>query len=125
MINKIKKRDVLLILGLLLVGAAIALAVYFTHSQGSYVEVWRNSELVGTYSLYNDESIDIVADDGSINQILIQAGSVCVSYADCPDQTCVNMGKISRSGQSIICLPHNLIVKVVGDDEENFDAVVR
>ena len=34
---------------------------------------------------------------------------------DCRDKICVNTGKISRAGQSIVCLPARVSVAVVGN----------
>jgi len=39
---------------------------------------------------------------------------VWVSASDCPTQDCVRTGAISRPGQSIVCLPEQVIVKLVG-----------
>jgi len=37
-----------------------------------------------------------------------------VSRSDCPTQDCVHTGVITRSGQSIVCLPARIIVQLVG-----------
>jgi hypothetical protein len=34
------------------------------------------------------------------------------------------MGKISKSGQSLICLPNHVVVEIAGDGAEEYDAVV-
>lgn len=48
------------------------------------------------------------------NRVVIRDGRVTVSEADCPDEICVRHRPISRSGQSIVCLPHGVCVTVVG-----------
>ena len=40
-----------------------------------------------------------------------------VSESDCPTQDCVHTGEISRSGQSIVCLPARIIIQLVGGAE--------
>ena len=40
--------------------------------------------------------------------------SVRVSDSDCPGQDCVHTGRISRAGQSIVCLPAQVAVQLVG-----------
>ena len=52
------------------------------------------------------------------NVIRIQDGSVYVSEADCQNQICVKSAPISTNSQVISCLPHGLIIRVVGTDEE-------
>ncbi len=123
--SKTKKYDFILIVALLLVGAAIAALVYFTKASGDKVEVWVNSVLVGTYSLQVPGTYVVEGYDGGTNTLVIENGYAYLSDADCPDLTCVNMGKISRDGQSIICLPHKVVIEVVtnGEDDE-IDAIV-
>ena len=48
---------------------------------------------------------------------------VCVSSSDCPTQDCVHTGTISRSGQSIVCLPARLSVTLEGGAAD-VDAVI-
>ena len=49
-----------------------------------------------------------------------------VTASDCPTQDCVRTGIITRSGQSIVCLPARIIVQLTGADPEPgaVDAVV-
>lgn len=46
----------------------------------------------------------------------IDGGMVWVTDADCPDKVCVNTGTITRSGQSIVCLPSGVVVTIVDGD---------
>ena len=39
---------------------------------------------------------------------------VTVLEADCPTQDCVRTGTITRSGQSIVCLPGRIIIQLTG-----------
>ena len=47
-----------------------------------------------------------------------------MTEANCGDHTCVRMGRISRAGEAIVCLPHRLVVEIVGG-EAAADAVTR
>ena len=42
------------------------------------------------------------------------APGVTVTESDCPTQDCVHTGIITRSGQSIVCLPARIIVALEG-----------
>ena len=59
------------------------------------------------------------------NQLVIADGTARIETADCPDERCVQMGRISRSGQSIICLPHQVVVEIQGGKEAETDAVAQ
>ena len=43
---------------------------------------------------------------------------VRVTESDCPDRREVAEGEISRRGQSLICLPHRLIVRIAQEGGE-------
>lgn len=51
---------------------------------------------------------------------------VQVAWADCPTQDCVRTGLITRGGQSIVCLPAEIIVQLEGGGAEDgaVDAVL-
>ncbi|MDO4291675.1 MAG: NusG domain II-containing protein [Eubacteriales bacterium] len=58
------------------------------------------------------------------NIVQVADGSVSVTWADCPDQLCVRQGRISSAGQSIVCLPHRLVIYLDdGDGKGGLDAV--
>lgn len=51
---------------------------------------------------------------GYKNIVCVENGRICVESADCPTQECVHTGWISRAGQSIICLPAHLVIRIEG-----------
>ena len=69
-----------------------------------------------TYS-YNGVTLTVAAEDGN---------GLRVSSSDCPTQDCVRTGTISRSGQSIMCLPARIIIQLTGGaaDSNDVDIVI-
>ena len=62
-----------------------------------------------------DQPYSFTLEDGSgANTIQVEQGRIRISEADCPDQVCVNQGWISGSALPIICLPHRLMIEIVG-----------
>ena len=55
-----------------------------------------------------------VAHNGYTLHIAPVDGGVAVTSSDCPTQDCVHTGRISRAGQSIVCLPAQVAVQLVG-----------
>jgi len=51
---------------------------------------------------------------------------VLVARSDCPTQDCVRTGTITRSGQSVVCLPARFILRLEGGrpDPDGVDAVL-
>ena len=117
-----KRNDWLLAAGIL---AVAALLLYFqifrkTGDQG-VVAVAVDGALFGTYSLEEDRVVEI----NDTNRLVISEGSARMEWADCPDQVCVHHQGISRDGESIICLPNQVVVSVESVEESDVDGVVR
>lgn len=47
-------------------------------------------------------------------KVAISDGTIAITQADCPDQVCVKTGAISRSGQSIVCVPNHIVITIHG-----------
>lgn len=47
------------------------------------------------------------------NRFRVEDGRIACVYADCPDGTCRKTGWISRETDTIVCLPHRLIVTIL------------
>lgn len=66
------------------------------------------------------ETIEIGYGSGK-NTILIEEGKICISHADCPDQTCVKMGYLQSPSLPIVCLPHHLVIQYGSSHAETLD----
>ena len=53
-----------------------------------------------------------------LDRIEISPDGVRVTESDCPDRREVAEGEISKRGQSLICLPHRLIVRIAQEGGE-------
>ena len=114
----LKRRDVILALCLLLFAGVLALVLYvtgLTRGTADRVEISVDGELYGTYSLLENQEIKIETESG-YNLLIIENGSAHMEEADCPDGYCMDQGSISRNGQSIVCLPHKVVVSAVSSD---------
>lgn len=60
----------------------------------------------------------IFEDESGANTVSVEKGRIRISEADCPDQVCVNQGWISDGAVPIVCLPHRLMVEIVGGGGE-------
>ena len=50
--------------------------------------------------------------NGGFNIIRAGGGGIEVISADCPDHSCIRMGRAARPGDGAVCLPHKLSVRV-------------
>lgn len=83
-----------------------------------------NGELYGAYSLQEDRELHITHPDGGSNTVVFENGAVRVSAADCPDQLCVKQGSIDRRGQTVVCLPHGLVITVKNASAADVDIMI-
>jgi len=51
------------------------------------------------------------------NKIKVEDGRISVIEADCPDKECVKRGWLKKPGDSAICLPHRLVIRLTGEAE--------
>lgn len=72
--------------------------------------------------LDTDTTLTVTTELGT-NVIKVADGAVCVEEADCPNQDCVLQGWVSTTGEQIVCLPHELIVEIVGAEESGYDVI--
>lgn len=102
-----KKGD-FLVIGTVVAALALSIVLLVAFSkQGSRVVIKQNNEVVYDQSIRLDETVDL-----GTNRITIKDGEVFVSSASCKNQICVNTGKISKKGESIVCLPNKVIVEI-------------
>ncbi len=108
-----------MILGLVAAGVILGLVLLFTRHSGKTVQVRISGEVVKNFSLDQDTEYQITGKDGGTNLLKIHGGKAWIEEADCPDGLCKNMGKISSSGQSVVCLPHEVVVEIVDESGTN------
>lgn len=156
------KADVLLILGCLLAALLLGLFFMVCRKHGSIacvscdgVEIVQidlgQAGAAGQTQYYlilyteeqdaeivQSEDVPEVPRDRSYNLFSVTEGIVAMESADCRDQICVRHKPISASGESVICLPHRLVIEISGGDDmsamegysgesadETLDGVVR
>ena len=81
----------------------------------------------GTYSLTEEVRVEIRTGKSAeeLNVLVIKDGQAYVESATCPDGICAGHKPISREGESIVCLPHKVVITVyTTDTEETPDIVV-
>lgn len=85
--------------------------------QGKFVTVSVNGEEKYCYSLSKDWEFTVnTGEKGeNINTVVIKDGCVYMKAANCPDKICVSHRQISNVGETIVCLPHKVVVSVEDD----------
>ena len=105
----------------LLVFAAIRL---FGTKGGDIIEIAADGAVIKTLPLNTDTSYTIKTKAG-INKLEIKNGSANITKADCPDKLCVHQKAISRQGETLVCLPHKIIVSIRSSKKATLDGVAQ
>lgn len=107
-----KKREYIIIAALLAVAIVAAVFLKNYKTSGKNVVITVNDSHFGTFSLYEDRTVEIVSYEGT-NVVCIQNGKVYMESADCPNQLCVNMLPLVEGDTDlIVCMPHGVIIKI-------------
>lgn len=113
-----KKADIILLSTVLLVGI-VGIIIYFaTGKDAEYISINVDGKLFGMYSLSDTREIHIDSPDGGENLLKIENGQAWMVSSNCPNQDCVFHKEISRSNESIICLPHKVVITVLKQQTE-------
>ena len=110
------KNDILFIAILMAVVIVAGVGLYFGRGAGDTVVVTVDQVVYGTYPLSKDVTVDILTGEDNHNLLVIQDGEAYVESATCPDGICAAHNPISRDGESIICLPHRVVVAVEAEE---------
>lgn len=106
------RNDILFIAALLLVVTVAGACLWLFRGEGDTVTVTVDGEVYGVYALSEDRVEDIRTGETGLNRLVIQNGEASIETATCPDGICAGHRPISREGESIVCLPHRVVVTV-------------
>jgi len=120
-----KRNDILLVIGILLLSVCAWTLYHSLHSgKGSLVQVTVDGTATHTFPLDTDQTYTIRT-EGGYNVLKIKGGFASIAAADCPDKLCVHQKKISKQGETLVCLPHKTIVSVISQKKATLDGVAR
>jgi hypothetical protein len=89
------------------------------------VEIYVNSKLVYVHKLITDEKILFIDTEiGGIN-IQFKDKKVRVLTSNSPKKIAVKQGWIKNSGEIILGIPDKLVIKIIGEGEEELDYVAK
>lgn len=119
---KLKPLDIVVII-LLSIVTVVSSAAAFINSNKSYDKKYVQIEVKG--KLYkklpldnsSNEKINIKTGLGT-NVVEIANNKVRITEADCKDKICIKDGSISKPGDVLVCLPHKVVIEIIGQNSE-------
>ena len=114
--KRLRKNDIILIVLILAVSAALLLYLNANKEDGGEIAVSVGDEEVLILPLNEDIDIKLSSEhglaEGQENFLHIRDAKAYISEANCPDKVCVERGEVFREGETIVCMPHKLVVTV-------------
>jgi len=123
----LKKNDIILAISLVIVAIICAIFIQvFVKKDGNVAVVSIDGQVYKELSLNENTEIDLDHTCGvdGYNVLVIENGKAYMKDADCADKVCVHQGKISKVGETIVCLPHKVVIEIKGENTE-LDGVVQ
>ena len=118
------KKDILFLVCVISLALIVwGIYAYCNQNGADTVFVIQDGKQVGAYPLEEDKIVIVTWGEDEYNLLMISDGTAFISDADCPDKLCVKQNPISGNGESIICLPHKLVIRIAAKEESKLDAV--
>lgn len=97
----------------------IGVFAYKSYIKGSerIAVVEQNGKIVKTIDLNKvkeKSEFTLPYNNGHFNKVEVEPGKIRFVDADCPDKVCVKTGWISEPGQTSVCLPHKVMIRIEG-----------
>ena len=103
--------DIFLVLGIIIIALIIFIVFKLNLKQGNIVKVSIDNQVKHCYNFNIDTQV-VIKDGANTNTLVIKDGKAYISEANCPDKICVAHRAISKTGETIVCLPHRLVVEI-------------
>ena len=110
----------IIVLGVSVLGSLLIFRNLGSH--GKFAAVYVGKEQIYRLSLSVDREIIVQGPLGE-SIIKVENNHVFISEAPCPYKTCMKMGRINRTGETIICIPNRIILKIEGDADRELDGI--
>lgn len=118
-----RKRDLLIFL-LAAVLAGVGFLQWLPKSGAPVAVIEQNGKEIRRVALSSIPHPETLVLEGEISvTVLLEPGKVSIVHSDCPDQICVNTGVLTRPGQSAVCLPARVAVRIVGETQSGVDGM--
>lgn len=124
--NKRKiKNDIILAVIVVVVAATGLFLLNIFKTEGAFAVIKIDGKETERYPLSVNTEIVIETGEDGRNTLVIEDNKAFVKDANCPDKICEGHSKISYKGETIVCLPHKVVIEIVAENSENeLDVVI-
>jgi len=111
---------------LVVICTIVVITIFFINTlnnsnSSSFVKI----EVVGREYLYPLDRDEDYTFHGEIGDTTVRVldNTAKIIESPCSNKTCIKIGEISKSGQSSACLPNRILISIVGDHDNEVDAI--
>ena len=124
--NKRKVKNDIILAVIVITSAAIGLLLLnIFKTEGVFAVVKIDGKETARYPLSVNTEVVIETENNGKNTLVIEDNKAFMKDANCPDKICEGHSKISYKGETIVCLPHKVVIEIIADDSENeLDVVI-
>lgn len=128
-LKKIKEKKIELTVWIFVVIGAVILCIKCyakeTSAETAQVIIKVSGKVTESFPLNKDRNVVVTGKNHTTNTVIIENNTATVSEASCPDKLCVHQHAIRKSGESIICLPNEVVVEIENQSEGSADIIAK
>ncbi len=118
--NKITRADILLIAGVIVLALFLAALNFVPKKSGGQVEIILGGQVYKVLPLDTDSETDV---EGLLT-VVVENGGARVRDSVCKNRFCESHRPINSPGESIICAPNRIVIRISGSVENAPDFIV-
>lgn len=112
-----RKKDIWIIAPSLILAFCVFLFFALMPSSSRIAVVEKGGREFCRIDLDHVASVRIIDVGGPMNvKLRVEPGAISFYSSDCPDQICVKTGKLTRAGQTAVCLPGRVSVQIISQE---------
>lgn len=122
----LKAGDFAIFIAIIALACGIWIRLALMQTEQTYGEILVDGELYQQIKLGGREQ-EIIVLQGLVSEVTIEIDGDRMRFisSECFDHTCERTGWISRVGQTAVCLPNRVMLRITGNNTDGVDAVAQ
>lgn len=118
---KLNKNDVILIICILFISLFFILILNSKNKKDNIAKVYYDNKLIKQINLNKNNTYEVKGYNGTV-KLEVKNNKIRVIEEKSPLHLCSKYGYISKSYETIVCLPNKIVIEIDGND---IDTIVK
>ena len=119
---KLNKYDFILLISLIILSIISIIMIKFNDKKGKIAVVYYDNKIIKKIDLSINKTYTVKGYNGNV-KIIVKNNKIKVDSEKSPLHLCSKQGYISKSYETIVCLPNKIVIEI--DSSEEIDTVVK